>query len=112
MSSVTVKIPTPLRPIIGGQAELKIDGATVGEVLRKIDSQHTKCLASTSISASCRATRTLPKPRQTTIQTSSSTRRRWSPGLRALAMVTVNYPAAGQDGLALNARGSAMSGFL
>ena len=39
MSNVTVKIPTPLRPITGGQAELKIEGATVGDVLRKLDSQ-------------------------------------------------------------------------
>ena len=40
MSSVTVKIPTPLRPITGGQSELKIEGATVGEILRKLDSQY------------------------------------------------------------------------
>src|SRR6185436_18503204 len=39
MSNVTVKIPTPLRPITGGQAELKIEGATVGDVLRKLDAQ-------------------------------------------------------------------------
>jgi len=39
MSSVTVKIPTPLRPMTGGQAEVKIEGATVGEILRKMDSQ-------------------------------------------------------------------------
>ena len=39
MSSVTVKIPTPLRPLTGGQAEVKIEGATVGEILRKMDSQ-------------------------------------------------------------------------
>ena len=38
--SVTVKIPTPLRPVTGGLAEIKIEGATVGEVLRKLDSQH------------------------------------------------------------------------
>ena len=38
--SVTVKIPTPLRPVVGGQPELKVEGATVGEVLRKVDSQH------------------------------------------------------------------------
>lgn len=40
MSNVTVKIPTPLRPITGGQAEVKIDGATVGEILRKMDAQY------------------------------------------------------------------------
>jgi molybdopterin synthase sulfur carrier subunit len=39
MSNVTVKIPTPLRPTTGGQAEVKIEAATVGEVLRKMDSQ-------------------------------------------------------------------------
>jgi MoaD family protein len=38
--SVTVKIPTPLRPVTGGRAELRIEGATVGEVLRNLDSQH------------------------------------------------------------------------
>ncbi len=38
--SVTVKIPTPLRPIAGGRAELNVEGATVGEVLNKVDAQH------------------------------------------------------------------------
>src|SRR5215470_971917 len=39
MSNVTVKIPTPLRPITAGQSEVKIDGVTVGDVLRKLDAQ-------------------------------------------------------------------------
>ena len=39
MSSVTVKIPTPLRPLTAGQSEVKIEGATVQEVLQKMDSQ-------------------------------------------------------------------------
>jgi sulfur-carrier protein len=39
MSNVTVKIPTPLRPITGGQAEVKMAGATVGEVLNQMDMQ-------------------------------------------------------------------------
>ena len=39
MSSVTVKIPTPLRPLTSGQAEVKVEGATVGEILRKLDVQ-------------------------------------------------------------------------
>ncbi len=39
MSIITVKIPTPLRPLTAGQAEVKIEGATVGEVLQKMDSQ-------------------------------------------------------------------------
>ena len=30
--TVTVKIPTPLRPVTGGLGELKVDGATVGGV--------------------------------------------------------------------------------
>jgi molybdopterin converting factor small subunit len=40
MSNITVKIPTPLRPITGGQSELKLEGATVGDVLKKLDSQY------------------------------------------------------------------------
>jgi sulfur-carrier protein len=39
MSNVTVRIPTPLRPITGGNAEVKMEGATVGEILRKMDTQ-------------------------------------------------------------------------
>ena len=39
MSSVTVKSPTPLRPLTAGRSEVKIEGATVGEVLQKMDSQ-------------------------------------------------------------------------
>jgi sulfur-carrier protein len=39
MSTVTVKIPTPLRPTTAGQSEVKIEAGTVGEVLRKLDSQ-------------------------------------------------------------------------
>ena len=31
--SVTVQIPTPLRPFAGGQGEVQVDGATVGEAL-------------------------------------------------------------------------------
>ena len=38
--SVTIKIPTPLRPVVGGKAELILEGNTVGEVLRKVESQH------------------------------------------------------------------------
>jgi sulfur-carrier protein len=39
MSSVTVKIPTPLRPMTSGQSEVKVEGTTVGEVLKKLDGQ-------------------------------------------------------------------------
>ena len=38
--SVTVRIPTPLRPVTGGLGELKMEGSTVGEILRKIDAQY------------------------------------------------------------------------
>jgi len=38
--TVTVKIPTPLRPVTGGLGELKVDGATVGDVLRQLDAQY------------------------------------------------------------------------
>jgi molybdopterin synthase sulfur carrier subunit len=37
--SVTVKIPTPLRPITSGLAEVKVEGSTVREVLGKLDAQ-------------------------------------------------------------------------
>jgi sulfur-carrier protein len=39
MSNITVKIPTPLRPLTSGQSEVKVEGTTVGEILRKLDSQ-------------------------------------------------------------------------
>ncbi|PYS32509.1 MAG: molybdopterin synthase sulfur carrier subunit, partial [Acidobacteria bacterium] len=39
MSNVTVKIPTPLRPITGGRSDVKMEGNTVGEILRKMDAQ-------------------------------------------------------------------------
>jgi molybdopterin synthase sulfur carrier subunit len=39
MSNVVVKIPTPLRPMTGGQSEVRMEGATVGEVLKKMDAQ-------------------------------------------------------------------------
>src|SRR5215510_5791817 len=38
--SVTVRIPSPLRPITGGLGELKVEGSTVGEILRKLDAQY------------------------------------------------------------------------
>lgn len=40
MSSVTVKIPTPLRPTTAGLAEVKAEGATVGDILRHLDSKY------------------------------------------------------------------------
>ena len=38
--TVTVKIPTPLRPVTGGLGEIKVDGATVGDVLRQLDEKY------------------------------------------------------------------------
>ena len=38
--AVTVKIPTQLRAATGGQAELSVDGATVGEVLDALFAEH------------------------------------------------------------------------
>ena len=38
--SVTVRIPTQLRPLAGGAGEVALDGATVGEVLQALDVAH------------------------------------------------------------------------
>ena len=38
--TVTVRIPTPLRPVTGGLSEVKMEGATVGDVLRQLDAQY------------------------------------------------------------------------
>lgn len=40
MISVTVRIPTPLRPYAGGAAELEVAGATVGDVLKSLSATH------------------------------------------------------------------------
>jgi molybdopterin synthase sulfur carrier subunit len=40
--AVTVKLPTQLRDAVGGQAEASADGATVGEVLEGLYSQHSE----------------------------------------------------------------------
>jgi len=36
----TVRIPTQLRTLSGGAAEVDVDGATVGEVLKALDVAH------------------------------------------------------------------------
>lgn len=36
MAKVTVMIPTPLRPLVGGRAELMLEGDSVGEVLSEL----------------------------------------------------------------------------
>jgi len=38
--AVTVRIPTQLRPLSGGAAEVPCDGATIGEVLKNLDATH------------------------------------------------------------------------
>jgi molybdopterin synthase sulfur carrier subunit len=38
--AVTVKIPSQLRPATGGESELEVDGATVGEALDAVFDQH------------------------------------------------------------------------
>lgn len=38
--AVTVRIPTPLRKFTGDQAEVEIEGATVGEVIDNLEAQH------------------------------------------------------------------------
>jgi sulfur-carrier protein len=38
--SVTVRVPTTLRTLTGGQSEVRVDGATVGEVLASLEAAH------------------------------------------------------------------------
>jgi molybdopterin synthase sulfur carrier subunit len=38
--STTVRIPTALRTLTGGSAEVTVDGSTVGEVLKSLDVAH------------------------------------------------------------------------
>ncbi|MCZ7583714.1 MAG: MoaD/ThiS family protein [Deltaproteobacteria bacterium] len=38
--SVIVRLPTPLRPMAGGKDEVFIDGATVRDVIEKLDAAH------------------------------------------------------------------------
>ncbi len=38
--AVTVRIPTTLRPLSGGNATVEVEGATLGEVLRNLDAAH------------------------------------------------------------------------
>jgi molybdopterin converting factor small subunit len=38
--SVTVRIPTQLRPLTGGSGEVQAEGSTVGEVLKALDAAH------------------------------------------------------------------------
>ena len=38
--AITVKIPTQLRAVTGGEAELEVEGSTVGEALDAVFAQH------------------------------------------------------------------------
>jgi molybdopterin converting factor small subunit len=40
MAVVSVRIPTQLRPLAGGVAEVQVEGSTVGEVLKALDAAH------------------------------------------------------------------------
>jgi molybdopterin converting factor small subunit len=40
MSSVTIRIPTPLRSFTGGADEVKVNGATVGDALKALGATH------------------------------------------------------------------------
>ncbi len=37
---VIVRIPTTLRPLSGGQSEVKVEGSTLGDVLGNLDAAH------------------------------------------------------------------------
>ncbi|HVS69054.1 MAG TPA: ubiquitin-like small modifier protein 1 [Mycobacteriales bacterium] len=39
--SVTVRVPTILRPLTGGEAEVSVEGATLAEVLDALEAGHT-----------------------------------------------------------------------
>ncbi len=36
----TVRIPTPLRTLTGGEASVSVDGATVGELIENLEKAH------------------------------------------------------------------------
>lgn len=38
--SVTVRVPTTLRTLTGGQSEVAVEGSTVGEVLQSLEAAH------------------------------------------------------------------------
>jgi molybdopterin synthase sulfur carrier subunit len=38
--SVTIRIPTTLRTLTGGQSQVEVEGSTVGEVLGALDAAH------------------------------------------------------------------------
>jgi molybdopterin synthase sulfur carrier subunit len=38
--AVTVRIPTTLRPLAGGNSTVKVEGSTVAEVLKALDAAH------------------------------------------------------------------------
>lgn len=38
--SVTIRIPTTLRTLTGGESQVQVEGATVGEVLGNLDAAH------------------------------------------------------------------------
>jgi molybdopterin converting factor small subunit len=39
--SVTVRVPTILRPLTGGEAEVSVEGSTLADVLNALEADHT-----------------------------------------------------------------------
>jgi molybdopterin converting factor small subunit len=40
MTVVTVRIPTQLRALTGGSGEIRVEGSTIGEALKALDTAH------------------------------------------------------------------------
>jgi len=40
MSKATIRVPTPLRPLTGGAAEIDVEAGTVGEALQVLERRH------------------------------------------------------------------------
>ena len=38
--AVTIRIPTQLRPLAGGNSTVAVDGSTVADILKKLDAAH------------------------------------------------------------------------
>ena len=75
LMSVTVKIPTQLRAATGGEAELEVEGGTVGEVLDAVfDSHEATCATGSPRTATCAASSTSTSPART-----SASSRGWRP---------------------------------
>ena len=64
--AVTVRIPTQLRELSGGAAEVSADGATVTDVLKDLEAKHPGSPSASSTSrVSCAASSTCSWPTRT-----------------------------------------------